>query len=593
MKKFLYNFALLIFTTFLMLATNYAASNSNSKNIHQEQSKPQNKNSPLLQFESRIFPETSSKGMVSTQEKRATQVGVSILEQGGNAIDAAVAVGFALAVTLPRAGNIGGGGFMMIYDAKTDQIKALDYREKAPKASYRDMFLNKSLDVDKKLARYSILSSGVPGTVAGLVEAHKKFGSMPFSKLLEPAIKLAKELPMEPWLMNSLNLKREFLSRDDTSRELFVKPDGTLWSLNDTLVQKHLANTLERIQKSYGDDFYQGETARMIASFFERKGGIITLDDLSSYRAIWREPVFAVYGDYKIYAMPPPSSGGIHLIQLLNIIREFPINGFGSNTAYTTHIKAEAMKYAYADRSFYLGDPDYVKVPVEKLTSIQYAKRIAANINPDKAMPSNQIKPGQNLSSESIETTHYSIMDRYGNVVSNTYTLNFSFGSGISIPGVGVVLNNEMDDFSAKPGVPNGFGLIGGEANSIEPHKRPLSSMTPVIALKKDKPWLATGSPGGSKIITTVLNLILNRLAHDMNIAEATIEPRIHHQWFPDKLFVENGFPLDTIKLLKQKGHNVVVQGAWGSLQTVEFQDGKFLGYSDTRRPGAFSQGVK
>jgi len=547
---------------------------------------------PLLEFDSIIFPEVATAGMVVSQEARATEVGVRILEQGGNAVDAAIAVGFALAVTLPRAGNIGGGGFMLIYDNEDKSVQALDYREKAPKAADRDMFLDWRLNVDNQKARYSILSSGVPGTVAGMVAAHKKYGKLPFDKLIQPAIQLAESLPMTFAMSQSLNSRKKYLSRDAGSRQIFTKEDGSNWAMGDTLRQPQLAKTLKLIAESYGEDFYRGITANKIVDYFAKQNGLITLDDLNSYQAVWRNPVSTQYGDFDVYSMPPPSSGGIHLIQLFNIVRNFPIDKAGANSAYTSHIKTEAMKYAYADRSKYLGDPDFVKVPVEILVSDDYARKLAQKIDVKKAAASSKIQPGMYFDNESPQTTHFSVMDKDGNIVSNTYTLNFTFGSGITIPEVGMLLNNEMDDFSAKPGTPNGYGLLGGQANAIAPEKRPLSSMTPVIVLNNEKPWLATGSPGGSRIITIVFNFLLNRMVHDMNIAEATIAPRIHHQWFPDKLFLEKGFPVDSANLLEQLGHNIQYRRPWGSTMSIEFNDGLFMGFADPRRPGALAKGV-
>ena len=330
---------------------------------------------------------------------------------------------------------------------------------------------------------------------------------------------------------------------------------------------------------------------KKITNFIQSQGGLMTMDDLASYKAIWRKPLSSKFGDATIYSMPPPSSGGIHLVQLLNIIQNFPIDKAGHNTAYSTHMMTEAMKFAYADRSKYLGDPDFVEVPVNKLVSVEYADKIASKISFDKVLKSSDVSPGMYMSNESPQTTHFSIIDKDGNMVSNTYTLNFSFGSGITVPGTGMLLNNEMDDFSAKPGVPNGYGLLGGEANAIEAEKRPLSSMTPVLVLNKGEPWLATGSPGGSRIITIVYNFLLNKMVHNMNIASATVAPRIHHQWYPEVLMLEKGFPIDTARILKDKGHNIKYYNPWGSLQSVEYKNGVFFGFSDTRRPGALAEG--
>lgn len=546
---------------------------------------------PLLNFDARVFPQMATNGMVASQESRATKVGVRVLQEGGNAVDAAVAVGFALAVTLPRAGNLGGGGFMMIYDSKARKVEALDYREKAPKAAYRDMFLDRNLEVDNQKARYSVLSAGVPGTVAGLLEAHRKYGRLPLDKLIQPAIELAKSLPMSFAMAQSLNRKKTYLSRSDDSVKNYYKPDGTAWTIRDTLKQPLLAESLAIILRTQGKSFYKGEMAKKIANFVRSQNGLMTLDDLSSYKPVWRKPLLAKFGEAEIYSMPPPSSGGVHLVQLLNIIQNFPIEKAGNNTVYSIHMMTEAMKFAYADRSKYLGDPDFVSVPTDKLISTEYAKKISTKISYDKVLSSSEVAPGMYMSNESPQTTHFSIIDKDGNMVSNTYTLNFSFGSGISVPGVGFLLNNQMDDFSSKPGAPNGYGLLGGTANAIESEKRPLSSMTPVLVLNKGKPWLATGSPGGSRIITIVYNFLLNKLVHHMNIASATVAPRIHHQWYPEILMLEAGFPLDTAKMLTKKGHKIRFYKPWGSLQSVEYTNGMFYGFSDTRRPGALAEG--
>ena len=547
---------------------------------------------PLLNFNERIFPTIATKGMVASQESRATKVGVKILDQGGNAVDAAVAVGFALAVTLPRAGNVGGGGFMMIYNKENSRVEALDYREKAPKKAYRDMFLDSDFSVDNKKARYSVLSAGVPGTVAGLFEAHRKYGKLPIEKLIQPAIELANELPMTFAMAESLNRKKKYMSRSKASIDTYYKKDRTPWNIKDTIYQKDLASVLMAVKETKGRSFYQGSTAKKIVDYIQSEGGLMTLDDMASYKPVWRTPLKAQFGEASIYSMPPPSSGGIHLVQLLNIMQNFPLHKSGVNSLFSTHMTTEAMKFAYADRSKYLGDPDFVSVPVEKLMSPEYANRIASKISENKVLKSSEVLPGMYISKESPQTTHYSVIDKDGNIVSNTYTLNFSFGSGITVPGTGILLNNEMDDFSAKPGSPNGYGLLGGDANAIEPEKRPLSSMTPVVVLKNGEPWLATGSPGGSRIITIVYNFLINKMVHDMNIASATITPRIHHQWYPEVLMLEKGFPLDTARLLEGKGHKIKFYNPWGSLQSVELDNGVFFGFSDTRRPGALAEGL-
>lgn len=581
-KKIDWRFIIIMLITSMILFGNvYAADN---KSYRSQQ--------PLLNFDARALPELATQGMVASQEARATKIGVEILSRGGNAVDAAVAVGFAMAVTLPRAGNLGGGGFMMIYDHKSNKVEALDYREKAPQKAYRDMFLDSELNVDNKKARFSVLSAGVPGTVAGLLEAHRKYGSMPLSQLMTPAIKLAEKLPMSFAMAESLNRKKQFMSRSKNSLKTYYKANGEPWNIYDTIKQPELATVLTDIMNTSGKSFYQGKTAKILVDYIQANGGLMSLSDMNNYQAIWRKPISADFGDATIYSMPPPSSGGIHLVQLLNIIQHFPIEKAGANTAYSTHLTTEAMKFAYADRSRYLGDPDFVEVPVEKMISKKYAAKIASKISVNKVLKSSDIKPGMYLSNESPQTTHFSIIDSQGNMVSNTYTLNFSFGTGITVPGTGIILNNEMDDFSAKPGTPNGYGLLGGEANAIQGNKRPLSSMTPVLVLNKQQPWMATGSPGGSRIITIVYNFLINKMVHNMNIASATMTPRIHHQWYPEILMVEKGFPIDSANILKQKGHNLKYYNPWGSLHSVELKDGVYYGFADPRRPGALAEGI-
>ncbi|NIP46807.1 MAG: gamma-glutamyltransferase [Gammaproteobacteria bacterium] len=531
-------------------------------------------------------------GMVSTQEARATRIGVDILERGGNAVDAAVAIGFALAVTLPRAGNLGGGGFMMVHMARSGETVAIDYREMAPAGANRDMYLDAEGEVDKQRARFSHLSVGVPGTVAGLAMALEKFGTMSLAEVMAPAIALARDgITVSQQMADALERRSKRLGRHPATARIFFNADGTPLAAGERLVQSDLAWSLTRISEQGPGAFYGGEIAELIAAEMAANGGLITKEDLKSYRAVLRTPVHGTYRGYDVYSMPPPSSGGVHVIQLLNILEDYPIAFLGHNSADTIHLMAEAMKLAYADRSRYLGDPDFAEVPVSGLTSKAYAARLRASISLDRATPSTRIEPGDPLPFESNETTHYSIMDRNGNVVSNTYTLNFSYGTGIVAAGTGILLNNEMDDFSAKPGVPNAFGLIGGEANAIEPGKRPLSSMSPAIVFKDGKPRFATGTPGGSRIITTTLQIIMNVVDHGMNIAAATAAPRIHHQWLPDELRVEVGISPDTLDLLSVRGHRVKVGNAMGSTQTVMRIDTGFLGAADPRRAGALAQG--
>ncbi len=539
-----------------------------------------------------FHPVVGSHGMVASQEERATRVGVEILESGGNAVDAAVAVGFTLAVTLPRAGNLGGGGFMIIHSADKGETIALDYREMAPAAATKDMYLNAEGNVDNKKSRFSYHSVGVPGTVAGLALAQERYGSLPLAKVLEPAIRLAEDgMVVSADLAQSLKKRRKRLEAWPETMKIFFKPDGSPYQAGERLVQKDLAGSLKQIAEHGAKAFYEGAIAENIAADMKARGGPITLDDLKAYKPVVREPVRGSYRGYEIASMPPPSSGGVHLVQILNILEGYPIGYLGHNGAETIHLMAEAMKLAYADRGKYLGDPDFADIPVKGLTSEAYAASLRAKIDRNRAKPADEIAPGDPMPFESNETTQFSVMDAAGNVVSNTYTINFSYGTGIVAAGTGILLNNEMDDFSSKPGVPNAYGLIGGAANAIEPRKRPLSSMTPTIVFKDGQPFLATGSPGGSRIITTTLQLILNMIDHDMNVAAATAAPRVHHQWLPDELRVEVGLSPDTVSLLAAKGQNVVIKNAMGSTQSVMRTDSGFYGASDPRRPGALTLG--
>ncbi|OOF80477.1 gamma-glutamyltransferase [Rodentibacter caecimuris] len=530
-------------------------------------------------------PVYAKNGMIASEQAIATQVGVEILKQGGNAVDAAVAVGFALAVVLPNAGNIGGGGFMVLHNEKTGEDFALDFRETAPLKASRDMYLDANGQVEDGKSLFTHFAVGVPGTVAGMELALQKWGTMPLHKVLEPAIKLAEEgFPISQTLANLLDTEKEVLGKWQSSRKIFFKNDRTL-AAGEPLIQKDLANSLKLIAKEGAKAFYEGEIAEKIVQEMKQHNGLISLEDMRNYQAIERRPIVGNYRGYKIVTMPPPSSGGIHLVQLFNMLENYPLNEFGANSAKTIHYLAESMKLAYADRSEYLGDPDFVKIPVSGLTSKNYANSLIQNIKENYARPATEIKPGKPQPYESDQTTHYSVMDNAGNAVAVTYTLNLNFGSGIVAEGTGILLNNEMDDFSAKPGVANAFGLIGGDANAIEAKKRPLSSMTPTIVLKDNKPWLVTGSPGGARIITTVLQSISNTIDHNMNPAEAIVAPRIHHQWLPDELRIEEGISPDTLALLTAKGHKIKLKAPMGRVQIIQARDGGFYGYSDPRNP--------
>lgn len=547
--------------------------------------------SPIIRYEDRIHPQLGAAGMVASQNHLASAVGAEILEAGGNAVDAAVAVGFSLAVTLPRAGNLGGGGFMIIHDAESGADIAIDYREMAPRAATRDMYLDRKGDVDRSRATFSHLASGVPGTVAGLFKAHSEFGRLPWKRLLQPAIQQAREgVTMSYDLAQLLRMRKERMCRDKATCAYFYKPDGVPYEAGETFKQEDLAASLERIAEDGPDGFYRGKTAQLIAAEMARGGGLVDELSLAAYKPVVREPVRGTYRGYEIVTMPPPSSGGVHIIQMLNILEHFPVAELGAGSADNVHLLAEAARLAYADRSEHLGDPDYYDVPLDWLVSKEYAKELAATIDMQKARKSDDVKPGVAPQPESPDTTHYSVMDAEGNVVAVTTTLNFSFGSHISVAGAGFLLNNEMDDFVSKPGVPNAFGLLGGDANAIEAGKRPLSSMTPTFVLDDGEAWFATGSPGGSRIITTVLQMVVNMIDHEMNVAEATLAPRMHHQWYPDVLQLEEGFSPDTIKLLRERGHELKdVRSTMGSLQSVAFKDGMFRGAADTRRPNAAS----
>jgi gamma-glutamyltranspeptidase/glutathione hydrolase len=481
---------------------------------------------------------------------------------------------------------------MLIRSAKTGEIAALDFRETAPAAASRDMYLNDKGEVDEARIRYSYLSAGVPGSVAGLLLALERFGTLPLKEIIVPAIKFAAEgFPISEDLATTLKAVKERLSRWPESMKIFFKPGGTPYEPGEILVQKDLAASLRAIAEQGGKAFYEGEIAQKIAANMKANGGLITLEDLKNYKAIIREPVRGSYRGYEIVSMPPPSSGGVHLIQLLNLLEHYPIGVLGHNSAATIHRMAEAMKLAYADRSQYLGDPDFISLPLKGLISKPYAAELLKQIDLNRARPAAEIRPGHPLPYESDQTTHYSVMDKDGNTVATTYTINFNYGSGITAVGTGILLNNEMDDFSAKPGVPNAYGLIGDRANAIAAGKRPLSSMTPTLVLKDGKPFLVTGSPGGARIITTVLQIVMNVIDHGMNIAEASVAPRIHHQWLPDELRVEEGLSLDTIRLLEGLGHKVVVKDSMGSTQSIVHQEEGLYGYSDTRRWGALTAG--
>jgi len=530
-----------------------------------------------------FHPAYARHGMVSSEHHLATRAGVEILRGGGNAVDAAVAVGFALAVVLPNAGNLGGGGFMLLHDARQGRQLALDFRERAPAAASANMFLDAGGEVVPGASLDTHLAVGVPGTVAGLFKAHAEHGRLPMARLIAPAIRLAERgFVVSHELAGLLRLHRDRLARWPGSRAVFFR-HGEPLAAGDTLTQPDLARVLRLLSRHGADAFYRGGIGDQIVAEMRRHGGRLAKADLLDYRVVARPPVTADYRGYQVVSMPPPSSGGVHLVQMLNILSGYPLAEYGAGSSRALHVMAEAMKLAYADRSKYLGDPDFVQVPVPALVSARYADQLRAGVDPARARPAASIAPGVVLPYESSQTTHYSVCDQQGNAVSVTYTLNTDFGSGIVATGTGILLNNEMDDFSAKPGVPNAYGLVGGQANAVEAGKRPLSSMTPTMLLKDGKVFLVTGSPGGSRIITSTLQTIVNVVDHRMNPAEAAAMPRIHHQWQPDELRVEKGLSNDTLDLLRQKGHHVVVKPVIGKTQTIQVVPEGFLGYSDPR----------
>jgi gamma-glutamyltranspeptidase / glutathione hydrolase len=548
---------------------------------------------PIIDYRERFLPVVARHGMVVGTEQLATEVGLDILQRGGNVVDAAVATGFALAVTYPRAGNLGGGGFMLIHLAAEDRQIFIDYRETAPAAASRDMYLREDGSEDFQLEFLSHQAAGVPGTVAGLLYALEKYGSMTREQVLAPAIALAEQgFPVSFSLNYEITARGQRLRDNPEALKLFFKSDGSPYEIGETWRQPDLAWTLRQIAKDGKTGFYEGEVAARIVAEMEAGNGLISAQDLASYQALERPPVRGRFRDYEIVSAPPPSSGGVHIVQILNMLEQDDLAGMGHNSAAYLHHLAQAMKLVYADRSEYLADPDFVEVPVAQLTAKAYNARQRQLIDPGKATPSAAIAPGAQLHRESHDTTHYTVADGDGNMVSNTYTLNASFGSSIAVPGTGMLLNNEMGDFAARPGQPNMFGLVQGESNRIEGGKRPLSSMSPTIVFKDGKPWLATGSPGGSRIITTVVQTLLNAMAFDMNVATAGISPRIHHQWMPDEILAEQGISPDTVRLLETMGHKVKLSDRTiGRTQSIMLRDGWLLGSTDTRRPQGWVAG--
>ncbi len=513
-------------------------------------------------------PEYAKNGMVVSASRLASDAGVNILKKGGNAIDAAVATGFTLAVTHPQAGNIGGGGFLVAHTAYGESF-SLDFREMAPSMAHRDMYLDDSSNVVPGLSLYSHLAAGTPGSVDGLLRIWRDHGSGNISlrQLLLPAIQLAERgFSISYGFARVLNIFHDFFINDDGAKAVFIKKNGEPWRAGDKLVQRDLARTLKLISRKGRAGFYEGKTAQLIKREMAEGNGFITKDDLDNYRSVYRTVVTGNFKDLDIISMGPPSSGGVLLIQMLNMLEQYPLDTLGWNSSDYIHLLTEIERRAYADRSEHMGDPDFWEVPVSMLVSKEYAFERIQNISMEKATKSSVVKAGDPLAYESRETTHYSVIDKNGNAVSVTTTLNTGFGCGVLVEGAGFFLNNEMDDFSAKPGSPNIFGLIGNEANAIQPYKRPLSSMTPTIVLKKGEPFLIIGTPGGSTIITTVMQIILNVAIHGMDIQEAVSVPRVHSQWLPDAIIVEQrSLSKDVEQNLINRGH-IIRSYRWGTI---------------------------
>jgi gamma-glutamyltranspeptidase/glutathione hydrolase len=538
-------------------------------------------------------PVRAPKAMVASQHPIASQIGLEIMKKGGNAVDAAIAVGLMLAVVYPEAGNLGGGGFMMIRKAD-GTTTSIDYRERAPSAATRDLYVDKDGNIIRGEGSSTVgyRASGVPGTPAGFEMALEKYGSgkISWAELVAPAREVAENgFVLTNRLANLFKSYERDLSKYEDSKRIFLN-DGDYFKEGDVLKQPDLARTLGRIEKHGAREFYTGETARLIAEDMARNNGLITMKDLADYKPVERQPLRGNYRGHEIITMAPPSSGGIVMLQILNMLEDRDIKSMGYNSAAYYHLLVESMRRAYADRARYMGDPDYATIPVKQLTDREYSKSRGATILPDKATKSSELQAGEVFIKEGTETTHYTVVDPQGNVVSNTYTINDLYGSAVTIKGTGVLMNNEMDDFASRPGVPNLFGLVQGEVNAVGPGKRPLSSMTPTIVLDKDGNfWFATGARGGPRIISAVLQIVLNMIDHGMNIQQAIDAPRVHHQWLPDEIRSEPfGLSPDTVKILEAYGHKINVQGynAQATGIAVEPKTGVRLGAIDSRGDG-------
>lgn len=567
------------------------------------------------------LPLRSKKAMVVSANPLASEAGIAMLRKGGNAVDAAVATTFAISVVEPFSAGIGGGGFLLMHSEKTGEIKALDFRERAPLKATRNMYLDAQGKVRPNASINGYLAVATPGTVAGMYEVHRRYGKLPWQEVIKPAIALAQNgfiiSPRLTWRsISEYENRKQVILNNPAARDIFTR-NGEFYQPGEKLVQRDLARTLEKIAQN-PQSFYTGTIAQAIANDMAKNGGLITLADLKAYKPIWRTPVCGNFRTYKVCSMPPPSSGGVHLLEILNIIGDTDLKSLGWHHPDALHLMVEAMKIAYADRSQYLGDPDFVKVPVQQLISPAYAKKRRQEINMQKAQPSTEVKPAtpeilQRFSKsdtqrqenniplpyqsqqlyatghESPETSHLTVVDEQHNAVSLTFTVNLGFGAGVVTSGTGILLNNEMDDFAAAPGVPNAFGLVGNEANAIAPRKTPLSSMTPTIITENNRLRMAVGTPGGSTIITQVLQIVLNVLAYNMDVGAAVSAPRIHHQWLPDELRVEPwGLDAITLQELRRRGHNIKETNPWGNANAIAVTaDGSLEGAADPRGEGS------
>lgn len=542
--------------------------------------------------ESFPYPDRAKRGMVVSAHPLASEAGLTVLQQGGNAIDAAVATTLAISVVEPASAGLGGGGFLLVRLGKTGEVKALDFRERAPLAATRTLYLDAQGKVRPNASTDGYLAVGIPGTIAGLYDVQKRYGKLTWKAVVAPATQLAaKGFPVS-WRLADAIAQQKTLQQNPAARQIFTRKEVPLQA-GDRLVQTDLAQTLATLADD-PQSFYTGKLAQTIARDMAANKGLITLADLKRYRPIWRDPVCGDFRSMRVCSMPPPSSGGVHLLEILNILGDTDLKAMGWHSPDALHLIVEAMRIAYADRAVYLGDPDFVKVPVAALISPAYAKQRRQEIDPQKARPSSQVRAAnpetlKRFGKESDDTSHLSVVDSAGNAVSLTFTINLGFGSGVVVPGTGIILNNEMDDFAIAPGVPNAFGLVGGDANAIAPGKTPLSSMTPTIVTERGQLRLVAGAPGGSTIITTVLQVVLNVLVYDMDARSAIAAPRLHHQWLPDQLRVErNGFDRLTLENLRGRGQKIGERGTWGNADAiVRSPDGTLEGAADPRGEGA------